>query len=83
MQVLVHGEATVMARLKAALLREYEDNQVPVNVTLLYTQIVLFFLASFERYSTDFSVLMAGSGGVVRLSPHIPCIVLVYPLIPV
>jgi hypothetical protein len=30
MQVLVHGEATVMARLKAALLREYEDNQVPI-----------------------------------------------------
>ena len=28
LQVLVHGEATVMARLKAALLREYEDNQV-------------------------------------------------------
>ena len=28
LQVLVHGEATVMARLKAALLREYEDSQV-------------------------------------------------------
>ena len=28
LQVLVHGEQHEMARLKAALLREYEDNEV-------------------------------------------------------
>ena len=27
-QVLVHGEQNEMARLKAALMREYEDNEV-------------------------------------------------------
>ena len=28
MKVLVHGEQNEMGRLKAALIREYEDNQV-------------------------------------------------------
>lgn len=34
-QVLVHGEQNEMARLRAALVREYEDNEVMITSSLV------------------------------------------------
>lgn len=34
-QVLVHGEQNEMARLRAALVREYEDNEVMITSPLV------------------------------------------------
>ena len=59
MQVLVHGEATVMARLKAALLREYEDNQVythmDFSLEIFSSRHWSIDLCNFERYNADLS----------------------------